>query len=117
MKGSTDDQCGQSVCGRCCLRARISITLYGGKAVAGEGVQGMEKIQERIMNITDKLENNCVIGAIRQGMILMIPLLVVGYMSAMLINLPIPRISAIFVQSFLGRMSQSIFGECLCQCE
>ena len=50
----------------------------------------MEKIQERIINITDKLENNCVIGAIRQGMILMIPLLVVGYMSAMLINLPIP---------------------------
>lgn len=45
----------------------------------------MEKIQERIINITDKLENNCVIGAIRQGMILMIPLLVVGYMSAMLI--------------------------------
>ena len=41
----------------------------------------MEKIQERIINITDKLENNCVIGAIRQGMILMIPLLVVGYMS------------------------------------
>ena len=33
----------------------------------------MEKIQERIINITDKLENNCVIGAIRQGMIGSIP--------------------------------------------
>ena len=59
----------------------------------------MEKIQERIINITDKLENNCVIGAIRQGMILMIPLLVVGYMSAMLINLPIPAF-----QQFLSEL-------------
>lgn len=57
------------------------------------------KIQERIINITDKLENNCVIGAIRQGMILMIPLLVVGYMSAMLINLPIPAF-----QQFLSEL-------------
>ena len=27
---SIDDQCGQSVSGYCCLREKISITLYGG---------------------------------------------------------------------------------------
>ncbi len=59
----------------------------------------MEKLQKHIMNITDKLENSCVIGAIRQGMIMMIPLLVVGYMAAMLINLPIPAF-----QKFLSEL-------------
>ncbi len=59
----------------------------------------MEKIQKHIMNITDKLENSCVVGAIRQGMIMMIPLLVVGYMAAMLINLPIPAF-----QKFLSEL-------------
>lgn len=42
------------------------------------------------MNITDRIENSCALGAIRQGMIMMIPLLVVGYFCAMLINLPVP---------------------------
>ena len=59
----------------------------------------MKKLQKNIMNITDKMENNCVIGAIRQGMIMMIPLLVAGYMAAMLINLPIPA-----YQDFLTRL-------------
>lgn len=59
----------------------------------------MKKLQKSIMNITDKMENNCVIGAIRQGMIMMIPLLVAGYMAAMLINLPIPA-----YQDFLTRL-------------
>ena len=70
----------------------------GDKAVAKK-VQGMEKLQKHIMNITDKLENSCVIGAVRQGMIMMIPLLVVGYMAAMLINLPIPAF-----QKFLSEL-------------
>lgn len=51
------------------------------------------------MKITDRLESNCLIGAIRQGMIMMIPLLVVGYMAAMLVNLPIPA-----YQDFLSRL-------------
>ena len=70
----------------------------GDEAVAKK-VQGMEKLQKYIMNITDKLENSCVVGAIRQGMIMMIPLLVVGYMAAMLINLPIPTF-----QKFLSEL-------------
>ncbi|MBU5430537.1 EAL domain-containing protein [Kineothrix sp. MSJ-39] len=70
----------------------------GDEAVAKK-VQGMENLQKHIMNITDKLENSCVVGAIRQGMIMMIPLLVVGYMAAMLINLPIPAF-----QKFLSEL-------------
>lgn len=70
----------------------------GDEAVAKK-VKDMEKLQKHIMNITDKLENNCVVGAIRQGMIMMIPLLVVGYMAAMLINLPIPAF-----QKFLSEL-------------
>ena len=62
----------------------------------------MEKLQKRIMNITDKMENNCVIGAIRQGMIMMIPLLVVGYMAAMLINLPIPAFQKFLTELWGG---------------
>lgn len=50
----------------------------------------MEKIKRSLMNITDRIENSCALGAIRQGMIMMIPLLVVGYFCAMLINLPVP---------------------------
>ena len=50
----------------------------------------MDKWKKVIMKITDRLENNCAVGAIRQGMIMMIPLLVVGYFAVMLINLPIP---------------------------
>lgn len=49
----------------------------------------MDPIKKVLMHITDKMENSCVLGAIRQGMIMMIPLLVVGYLSAMLVNLPI----------------------------
>lgn len=50
----------------------------------------MEKVKKIIIRVTDKLEESCVLGAIRQAMIMMIPLLVVGYMSAMFLNLPIP---------------------------
>lgn len=50
----------------------------------------MNRIKKSIMRVADKIENSCVVGAIRQGMIMMIPLLVVGYFAAMLIKLPIP---------------------------
>ena len=73
-----------------------------GDEAVGKKVQGMEKLQKRIMNITDKMENNCVIGAIRQGMIMMIPLLVVGYMAAMLINLPIPAFQKFLTELWGG---------------
>lgn len=61
----------------------------------------MERIKKVIMNITDKIEGNCALGAIRQGMIMMIPLLVVGYLAAMLVNLPIPAYQ-IFLHHLCG---------------
>ena len=61
----------------------------------------MNKLEVFLMKITDRLESNCLIGAIRQGMIMMIPLLVVGYMADMLVNLPIPA-----YQDFKQRLRQ-----------
>ena len=52
-----------------------------------------------IMRMADRLDSSCALGAIRQGMIMMIPLLVVGYLAAMLINLPIPA-----YQTFIAKL-------------
>ncbi len=49
-----------------------------------------ERFEKFIFKITDKIENNCAFGAVRQGLIMLIPLLVVGYISLMLTSLPIP---------------------------
>lgn len=51
------------------------------------------------MRMADRLDSSCALGAIRQGMIMMIPLLVVGYLAAMLINLPIPA-----YQTFIAKL-------------
>lgn len=49
----------------------------------------MKRPGSLIIRITDKIEQNCAIGAIRQGMIMLIPLLVVGYGALMIASLPI----------------------------
>ena len=53
------------------------------------------------MRMADRLDSSCALGAIRQGMIMMIPLLVVGYLAAMLINLPIPAYQT-FIEKLCG---------------
>lgn len=72
----------------------------------------MEKVKNIIIRVTDKLEESCVLGAIRQAMIMMIPLLVVGYMSAMFLDLPIPAyqmfITTLFEDMLLKCCSVSI---------
>ena len=66
----------------------------------------MEKVKKIIIRVTDKLEESCVLGAIRQAMIMMIPLLVVGYMSAMFLNLPIPAYQTFITTLFGGRVTE-----------
>ncbi len=68
----------------------------------------MNPIKKVLMHITDKMENSCVLGAIRQGMIMMIPLLVVGYLSAMLVNLPISAYQS-FMHHLLGGRVEDFF--------
>lgn len=66
----------------------------------------MEKVKNIIIRVTDKLEESCVLGAIRRAMIMMIPLLVVGYMSAMFLNLPIPAYQTFITTLFGGRVTE-----------
>lgn len=68
--------------------------------------QKMEKVKNIIIRVTDKLEESCVLGAIRQAMIMMIPLLVVGYMSAMFLDLPIPAYQMFITTLFGGRVAE-----------
>lgn len=68
----------------------------------------MEKIKKVIISISDRIENSCALGAIRQGMIMMIPLLVVGYLCAMLVNLPVPAYQR-FMQSLCGGRVREVF--------
>lgn len=56
------------------------------------------------MRMADRLDSSCALGAIRQGMIMMIPLLIVGYLAAMLINLPIPAYQRFIVNVGNGRV-------------
>lgn len=73
----------------------------------------MNKLEVFLIKITDRLESNCLIGAIRQGMIMMIPLLVVGYMAAMLVNLPIPAYQEFLSGLLDGRIKDilnSVYG-------
>lgn len=48
------------------------------------------KEKQKKISITDKIESNCTFTAIRQGMISVIPLVVVGSFALMLMSLPIP---------------------------
>ena len=49
----------------------------------------MKQLENRVLKVTNKIEKSCAFGAIRQGMIMLIPLLVVGYGALMIMSLPI----------------------------
>lgn len=50
----------------------------------------VKRFEKAIMQMADRIEKNSAFGAIRQGLILLIPLLVAGYGALLLISLPIP---------------------------
>lgn len=62
------------------------------------------------MSVTDRVENSCTVGAIRQGMIMMIPLLVVGYISLMIVSLPIPAFQDALSKLFGGFVKNLLNG-------
>ncbi len=64
----------------------------------------MKRITKAFIKIVDKLENSCAIGAIRQGLIMMIPLLVVGYGALLLISLPIQAYQEFLTGLWDGRV-------------
>ena len=49
----------------------------------------MKKMENRVLKATNKIEKSCAFGAIRKGMVMLIPLLVVGYGALMIMSLPI----------------------------
>lgn len=66
------------------------------------------KEKQKKISITDRIENNCTFTAIRQGMISVIPLVVVGSFSLMLMSLPIPA-----YQRFINGVFNGIIVELL----
>ncbi len=66
------------------------------------------KEKQKKISITDRIENNCTFTAIRQGMISVIPLVVVGSFALMLMSLPIPA-----YQRFINGVFNGIIVELL----
>ena len=58
-----------------------------------------ERLENNMLKTTYKIENNSAFGAIRQGMIMLIPLVVIGSIALMLMSLPIPA-----YQEFLNNL-------------
>lgn len=58
-----------------------------------------ERVKNRLFQISDYFDDNTMFMAIRQGMVMMIPLLVSGSMALMLVSLPLPM-----YQGFLSRL-------------
>lgn len=63
-----------------------------------------ERFEKFIFKITDKIENNCAFGAVRQGLIMLIPLLTVAYMALMLVSLPIPVYQEFLTELLNGKV-------------
>ncbi|MGN0153410.1 MAG: PTS sugar transporter subunit IIC/EAL domain-containing protein [Lachnospiraceae bacterium] len=64
----------------------------------------MDWMKKTIMRLTDRIESSCALGAIRQGMIMLIPLLVAGYMSLMFASLPVPAYQEFLTRLWDGRV-------------
>ena len=63
-----------------------------------------ECLKKNILKITYKIENNSAFGAIRQGMIMLIPLVVIGSIALMLMSLPIPAYQELLNNLLDGRV-------------
>ncbi|MDE7322233.1 MAG: EAL domain-containing protein [Lachnospiraceae bacterium] len=61
-------------------------------------------MKNSLFKVSDYFDNSTVFMAVRQGMVMMIPLLVTGSMALMLISLPIPRYQEFLPKLFNGRI-------------
>lgn len=64
-----------------------------------------EQIKNRLFRITDYFENNPLIKAVRQGMVLMIPILVSSAVALMLSSLPFPNYQEFLETLWNGRIA------------
>ncbi len=64
----------------------------------------MREQRKKKIKLRDKIENNCTFTAIRQGMISVIPLIVVGAIALMLKSLPIPAYQKVLKTIFDGTL-------------
>lgn len=62
----------------------------------------MKQLENRVLKVTNKIEKSCAFGAIRQGMIMLIPLLVVGYGALMIMSLPIAGYRGFYCTYLVG---------------
>lgn len=63
-----------------------------------------ERVKNRLFRISDYFDDSAMFMAVRQGMVMMIPLLVSGSMALMLISLPIPMYQEFLVNLCNGRV-------------
>lgn len=64
----------------------------------------IEKFKTALFKISDYFDDNPALMAVRQGMIMLIPLLVIGAMALMLSSLPIPAYQAFLPKLFNGKI-------------
>ncbi len=64
----------------------------------------MKNKKQKKVSLTEKIQNNSAITAIRQGLICCIPLIVIGSIALMLMSLPIPIYQRFIIGVFGGRL-------------
>lgn len=68
----------------------------------------MKRSESVFMKAANKIEQSCAFGAIRQGLIMLIPLLVAGYGALMIVNLPIPAYQDFITHLWDGRIVEML---------
>lgn len=63
-----------------------------------------DKLKDRLFKVSDYFDNSIMFMAVRQGMVMMIPLLVIGSMALMLISLPVPSYQDLLPKLLNGRV-------------
>ena len=76
-----------------------------------------KRIKDSLFRISDYFDNNLLFKAVRQGLVMMIPLLVSGSVALMLSNLPFPTYQKFLstfwngrIAAFLGFISSASYG-------
>lgn len=67
-------------------------------------MQMINRCKENMRRVTEYMENSCTVTAIRHGMIMMMPLLVVSSMALMVKSLPIPAYQKILPELLNGKV-------------
>lgn len=66
--------------------------------------RAQDSIGKKILTITDKLEHSCSFLAIKQGMIMLLPLLIISSLDLVFMKMPIPCWQKFITEAFGGRI-------------